>query len=93
MTDRACKVFATTIGAAVGAFVGYVLFTDEGRGLRRRLEPAIEDAAAELSHFRATLQKAAIVANEGWKLLNDTLEGARPELSPRFAEPHQTTPF
>ncbi len=91
MTDRAYKGIATAIGASVGALVAYLLFTAEGREWRRKLEPAIEDAAAELNHFRVTVLKAAGVATEGWKLLNDALEGTRPE--PRYGDPHQTTPF
>jgi hypothetical protein len=40
--------------------------------------------------FRATIQKAAGVANEGWKLLNDAIgENA----APRYPGAHQTSPF
>jgi len=41
--------------------------------------------------FRATIQKAAGVANEGWKLLNDTLGETGP--APRYPGAHQTSPF
>jgi hypothetical protein len=75
-----------------GALVGYLFFTADGRRFRGRLEPLIEDAARELVHFRATLEKATGVATEGWKLLNDTINQASPQMG-RFADPHQTTPF
>jgi hypothetical protein len=55
---------------------GYLFFTDHGRNVRRQLEPALEDFTRELISFRATVQKAAGVANEGWKLLNDALGDA-----------------
>ena len=64
---------ATMVGAVVGGVAGYLFFTDQGKSVRRQLEPAIEDFARELMSFRATIQKAAGAANEGWKLLNDAI--------------------
>ena len=85
-------VAATVVGAVIGGIAGYLLFTEHGRSLRRQLEPALEDFAHELNSFRSTVQKAAGVANEGWKLLNDALgEGA--QAPPRYAGAHQTSPF
>lgn len=82
---------AMIVGAVVGAFAGYVFFTENGRAWRRQLEPALEDIARELGHFRGTVIKAASVANEGWRLLNDAL-GDR-ESQARYPTPHQTSPF
>ena len=94
MTERASAVVASTMGAVIGAVIGYLLFTNQGRLLRRRLEPALEDLFSELNHFRSTVQKAAEVATEGWNLLNDTLsEGHKTPPIPRYSDPHQTTPF
>jgi hypothetical protein len=70
---------------------GYLFFTDQGRELRRKIEPALDDIARELNSFRGTLQRAAGVANEGWKLLNDTLGDAGQR--PRYPGAHQTSPF
>jgi len=84
-------VAATVVGAVIGGVAGYLFFTDHGRSLRRQIEPALDDFARELMSFRSTVQKAAGVANEGWKLLNDALgEGGQP---PRYASPRQTSPF
>jgi hypothetical protein len=69
-----------------------MFFTDHGRQFRRSLEPALEDFARELNHFRGTLAKAAGVAGEGWKLLNEAI-GETGTASARFATPHQTSPF
>jgi hypothetical protein len=77
----------------VGGVAGYLFFTEHGRTLRRQMEPALEDITRELNSFRITVQKAAGVANEGWKLLNDALAepgGPRP---PRYAGTHQSSPF
>lgn len=85
-------VAATVVGAVIGGVAGYLFFTDRGRAVRRQIEPALDDLARELMSFRATMQKAAGVANEGWKLLNEAIgEGSAPP--PRYAGPHQTSPF
>jgi gas vesicle protein len=86
------RAFAATItGAAIGALAGYLLFTERGRSLRRQLEPALDDFVRELNQFRGTVAKAAGVASEGWKLLNEAL-GER-EGPTRYPTPHQTSPF
>ena len=91
MTDNSRAIAATIVGAVIGGFAGYMFFTEHGRRLRRQLEPALEDITRELDHFRGTLNKAAGVASEGWKLLNETLgeTGTRG----RYASPHQSSPF
>ena len=91
MADNARAVAATIVGAIIGGVAGYMFFTDEGRRMRRAIEPALEDLARELNSFRDTLQKAAGVATEGWKLLNETLGEAPPPR--RFPSAHQTQPF
>ena len=80
------------MGAVVGAMAGYLFFTAQGRSLRRQIEPAIDDFAHELEQFRGTVKKAANVATEGWKLLNDALGEPQPQL-PRYPTTHQTSPF
>ena len=92
MDDKSRTVLAAAVGAVVGAFAGYLFFTDRGRAFRRQLEPALDDVARELVSFRGTMQKAVGVASEGWRLLNDTL-GETHTPPPRYADPHQTTPF
>jgi hypothetical protein len=69
-----------------------MFFTERGRAIRRQLEPAIEDMAQELMHFRRTLNKAVGVANEGWKVLNEAV-GDSGSQSARYSSPHQSTPF
>jgi hypothetical protein len=93
VTDNSRALAATVVGAVIGGMAGYLFFTEHGRSLRRQLEPALEDIARELNSFRSTVQKAAGVAGEGWKLLNDALgEGGPPP--PRYpTAPRQTSPF
>jgi len=89
--DNSRAVGATLVGAVIGGAAGYLFFTDHGRALRRQIEPALDDFARELMSFRTTVQKAAGVASEGWKLLNDALGEAPP--APRYAAPRQSSPF
>jgi hypothetical protein len=91
VTEKSEAILAAAIGAVVGGFAGYMLFTRRGRELRRQLEPTLEDLARELNHFRGTVTRAAGVASEGWKLLNDALTDTGAQR--RYASPHQTTPF
>ena len=53
-------------GAIVGALAAYLFFTERGRTLRTRIEPALEDFAQELGRFRGDVQRAISVATEGW---------------------------
>ena len=85
-------VTASIVGAVIGGVVGYLFFTDGGRRLRRQIEPALDDFAKELNSFRATVNKAAGVASESWKLLNDAMgESTRPPA--RYPNTRQTSPF
>ena len=91
--DNSRAVAATLVGAVIGGAAGYLFFTDHGRALRRQIEPALDDFARELMSFRGTVQKAAGVANEGWKLLNDALGDTSSSNAPRYAAPRQSSPF
>jgi hypothetical protein len=88
--DNSRVIAATLVGAVVGGVAGYLFFTDQGRSVRRQIEPALDDFASELISFRATVQKATGVASEGWKLLNEALGEAGP--APRYPG-RQTSPF
>jgi hypothetical protein len=91
VTEKSQAIAATVVGAVLGGMAGYMFFTENGRILRRQLEPAIDDMSRELASFRGTVNRAMGVANEGWKVLNQALgEGGAPA---RYPTPHQTTPF
>jgi hypothetical protein len=84
---------AAIVGAVVGGLAGYLFFTDGGRRLRRQLEPALDDFARELINFRATVNKAAGVANEGWQLLNEAMGDSGQATQSRYPSARQTSPF
>ena len=95
MDDNSRVVAATVVGAVLGAMAGYVLFTERGRAFRRELELTLDELARELNHFRGTIAKAAGVANEGWRLLNEAIgeHEHEHERGGRYTTPHQTSPF
>jgi len=86
VADHSRAMTTAVLGAVAGAVVGYLLFTDRGRLLRRQCETALENAAHELNGLRSTLQKAAGFATEGWTMLNEAL-GERGLEAPRQSAP------
>jgi gas vesicle protein len=90
VTDRQVLA-ATLVGAALGGVAGFLFFTDRGRQVRREIQPALEDFVRELSSLRGTVQRAADVAGESWRLLNDMV---REPTQPSHRYPGgQTSPF
>lgn len=89
MTEQQRGLVAATVGAVAGGIAGYMLFTEQGRDLRRRLEPAIEELARELVQLRGTVNRAMGVASEGWNVLHDALG----EHTVRYAPHAQRDPF
>ena len=92
MSDNSRTMAATIVGAVIGGIAGYLFFTDTGKELRRQFEPALDNISRELNSFRSTFEKAAGVATEGWKVLNEAL-GEGGDRMPRYSNPHQTSPF
>ena len=93
MTLKSTGLATTLLGAAVGGFVAYLCFTENGRQLRRRLEPALEGLMDELGGLRSMLQKAVGVASEGWNVVNDVVAESDRRLGRHSTNPHQTYPF
>ena len=90
MNDRQV-VAATLVGAALGGIAGFLFFTARGRSLRRQIEPALDEFVRELSSFRGSVQRAADVAGESWRLLTDMVREP-PQPSHRYPG-GQTSPF
>lgn len=92
MTEQQRAIVASIVGAVAGGVAGYMLFTDRGRDLRRRLEPAIEDFARELVQMRGTVNRVMGVASDGWSVLNEAL-GERGSTGGGTVTYRQTNPF
>jgi gas vesicle protein len=59
------------VGALVGAAAGFLFFTDRGRELRDRLEPAVDELRQEFARFQRTAEKVGHMANEGMRVVSE----------------------
>lgn len=59
------------VGAIVGAAAGYLFFTERGRVLRERIEPAMDDLRREFTRFQKTIEKAGELATDGMRFVNE----------------------
>jgi gas vesicle protein len=64
-------ITGAVIGAALGACAGYLFFTESGKGIRDRLEPAVDDLRREFARFQTTLEKLGDMANSGISAVNE----------------------
>ena len=71
MDDRTAVTAGALIGAVVGAAASYLFFTERGRGLRDRIEPALEDLQREFSRFQGTIQQVGKMASEGARVVQE----------------------
>jgi gas vesicle protein len=58
-------------GALIGAAAGYLFFTNAGRSVRSRIEPAVEDLRREFGRFQKTIEKVGEMANDGLRVVNE----------------------
>lgn len=75
------------LGAMVGATAAYLFFTDRGRGVRDRLEPALDDARREFMRFQKTIQKFGDLANDGMRMYQE-FQTARSHAMPSTRTSH-----
>jgi len=71
VTDQARLCAGASVGALVGATVAYLFFTERGRWMRERMEPAVDDLMTEFQKFRRTLEKVGDMANDGLRAFNE----------------------
>lgn len=70
--DENSRVMAgAVIGALVGAVASYLFFTENGRQVRERIEPAVEDLRQEFARFQRTFEKVGDMATEGLRVVNE----------------------
>ena len=79
MEDRARVVLSACLGALVGGVAGYLFLTQDGRRLRERLEPGMDELLREMRHLRSAAEKARLAAAEGVM----TISELRRSVSPR----------
>jgi gas vesicle protein len=69
--DRSRIMLGAVLGAACGAAAAYLFFTDRGRSLRDRIEPAVDDLQREFLRFQSTIVKVGDLANEGMRAVSE----------------------
>ena len=64
-------VAGAIVGALIGAAASYLFFTESGRQMRSRLEPAVDDLQREFARFQKTIEKVGEMANDGIRAVNE----------------------
>jgi gas vesicle protein len=64
-------VAGALVGALIGATASYLFFTDAGKGIRGRIEPAVDDLRREFARFQKTIEKIGEMANDGLRVVNE----------------------
>ena len=78
MDDRARIALGMAVGAAVGGFVGFVLFTERGRAFRQEMEPQLEDLFGEAQRLTAAFDKTRRAVKDGLAGLHSEATEAKP---------------
>lgn len=71
MSEQSRVVMSAIVGAVVGTLAGYLFFTERGRVLRNRIEPAMDDLRQEFGKFQRTFEKVGEMASEGLRVVQD----------------------
>ena len=87
MSEQSRVVFGAAIGALAGAAAAYLFFTERGRILRDRIEPAVDEARREFHRFESTIEKVGLLANDSMRVLNE-LNAARTRPYPTTTTSH-----
>jgi gas vesicle protein len=69
--DQSRILAGAAVGALVGAAAAYLFFTEEGRQVRDRIEPAIDDLRGEFARFQKTIGTIGDMANEGLRVIDE----------------------
>ena len=77
MDDRARITLSMAVGAALGGFVGFLLFTDRGRSFRQELEPQLEQFMGEAQRLSAAFDKTRKAVQDGLASLNPEQAGSK----------------
>ena len=71
MSEGSRVCLGATLGALCGAAVAYLVFTERGRELRERIEPAVDDLRHEFGRFQKTIAKVGDLANDGMRVMEE----------------------
>jgi gas vesicle protein len=71
VNERTAVTAGALVGALIGAAASYLFFTDRGRQLRDRLEPAMDDLQREFARFQGTIEQVGRMANDGMRVVQE----------------------
>jgi gas vesicle protein len=71
VNESRVMVAGAVVGALVGAAASYLFFTEHGKHMRTRLEPAVEDLRQEFARFQKTMERLGEMANDGIRAVNE----------------------
>ena len=71
MNERTAVMTGALIGSLAGACAAYLFFTEQGRMLRDRFEPALDNIQHEFARFQKTIEKFGEMANDGMRVVHE----------------------
>lgn len=81
MSEQSRICLGAALGALCGAAAAYLFFTEGGRCVRDRIEPAVDELRREFTRFQKTLEKVGDLANDGMRVMEE-FRTARSEYPP-----------
>lgn len=76
MRDRTAILLGMVAGAAVGSVAGWLWLTDDGRRLRVRIEPQLQDLAGQALKLRDSAVRVQQVARESVRTVQEVASRA-----------------
>jgi gas vesicle protein len=74
--DRAAILLGLVAGAALGGVAGWLWLTDDGRRLRARIEPQLQDLAGHALKLRDSAARVQRVARESVRTVEEVASRA-----------------
>ena len=71
MNQSRVVIAGAVVGALIGVAATYLFFTDAGKHVRERIEPAVDDLRREFVRFQKTVEKLGEMANDGIRVVNE----------------------
>jgi gas vesicle protein len=69
--DRTAVLIGLVAGAVAGGVAGWLILTDDGRRVRARLEPRLQDLASQAMAVSASARRLQAAARQGVQTAHD----------------------